>query len=644
MAGNITLLRSGFKATVGRSNALDDRQSRKLSARRTTRSDQRPIRERLHEVAELGRVDSSLRTQEQTNIALFWANGPGTPTPPGHWNAIANQVAQASASSISDKARMLAMLNVALADAAIVAWDTKYVYDFWRPVTAIAQADRDDNQLTTADANWAPLLITPPFPEYTSGHSTFSGAAAEILTDQFGDAFPFSARSEGSLSIDRSFTSFRQAAEESGRSRIYGGIHFDFSNHAGLSAGRDVGRDVLSRFSSLHDRQAPTVSITSPAASADSFSATPTITGRVIDRQSGVRQLIASLDDGVTTTVSFDSLGRFTFTPNLPVSNSTQGIHSVRLRAIDNAGNASSVNEVRFVLDSAAPTIDIQSPQPGASLTAGMVIAGTAQGTGSAIVALSYRFNDGVERPLLFDATTGNFRQPLALSKLPPGTHRLTVTARDAAGLVASHQISVVLNAPIPFSIASVSPAAGSIDVGSTVRPQVFFTRPVNPTTLSQNNLYLTGPNGQKLPARIVPASDGSFAWLFLEQPMPGGSRITLHIDSGTILASDGTVLDADGNGLPGGTKTFAFETLSLTPLMGTSLSGRVLDPGIDRAPMTVDDIRSGPDRALHTDDDLFLNPLIGVEVYVLGLESQKVVTDSQGRFQLDRVPQAMSN
>ena len=105
---------------------------------------------------------------------------------------IAAQVAAAKGNSLSANARLMVQLNVAMADAAIAAWDTKYTYDFWRPITEIRAADLDGNAATTVDPNWTPLLITPNHPSYVSGHSTFSAAAAGVLTATFGDNTSFS--------------------------------------------------------------------------------------------------------------------------------------------------------------------------------------------------------------------------------------------------------------------------------------------------------------------------------------------------------------------------------------------------------------------------------------------------------------------
>jgi membrane-associated phospholipid phosphatase len=148
--------------------------------------------------------------------------------------------------SLGESARLFALLNIALADAAIVSWDCKYVYNLWRPITAIQEADTDGNAATEPDGSWNPLLPTPPFPEYTSGHSTFSGAAAVVLAYFFGsDRISFSVGSDDLTGVRRSFSSFSRAAFESGLSRIYGGIHFPSANVYGLSTGGAVGIHVV---------------------------------------------------------------------------------------------------------------------------------------------------------------------------------------------------------------------------------------------------------------------------------------------------------------------------------------------------------------------------------------------------------------
>jgi hypothetical protein len=118
----------------------------------------------FNHVKEVGAVDSTTRTTDETQIALFWGDGVGTATPPGHWNLIAQDVAEAQHNTLQQNARLFALLNIALADAGIASWDAKYEYDFVRPVTAIRNAANDGNPNTTADANWTPLIATPPFP------------------------------------------------------------------------------------------------------------------------------------------------------------------------------------------------------------------------------------------------------------------------------------------------------------------------------------------------------------------------------------------------------------------------------------------------------------------------------------------------
>ena len=203
----------------------------------------------FNEVKEIGSLTSTTRTAEQTAIARFWANGGGTSTPPGHLNRLAQAAAEVQNNTLAQNARLFAMLNVAMADAAILAWDAKYADNFWRPVTGIRAADTDGNPNTAADATWTPLLPTPPFPAYISGHSSFSGAAAAVLRRFFGrDNISFTLPSENIVVADRSFTSFSQAAQESADSRLYAGIHWRFDNEDGLTAGTRLGNFVARNF------------------------------------------------------------------------------------------------------------------------------------------------------------------------------------------------------------------------------------------------------------------------------------------------------------------------------------------------------------------------------------------------------------
>lgn len=197
------------------------------------------------EVKDIGSATSATRTADQTDIAYFWADNAGTSTPPGHWNRIAQEVAQTQGNTLEENARMFALLGISLADAAIVAWDNKYAYSDWRPVTAIRSGDLDGNPATAADANWTSLITTPPFPSYTSGHSTFSGAAAALLAGFYGsDDIAFSDSAEGFSVSDRSFSSFSQAATEAMNSRLYGGIHWRYDNEDGLAGGSALGNYV----------------------------------------------------------------------------------------------------------------------------------------------------------------------------------------------------------------------------------------------------------------------------------------------------------------------------------------------------------------------------------------------------------------
>lgn len=182
------------------------------------------------EVVETGRA----LTDEQKLIARFWSDDAMlTPTPAGHWISIVMQIADRDALPVEVISSTLAKLGVAQADAFISCWSTKFKYNLLRPVTYIRRH---------IDKSWEPLLVTPPFPEYTSGHSCQSGAASTVLTAIFGDDFAFddATHEDEGLPV-RSFPSFAAAAEEAAMSRLYGGIHYRFGNEAGLKQGRAVG-------------------------------------------------------------------------------------------------------------------------------------------------------------------------------------------------------------------------------------------------------------------------------------------------------------------------------------------------------------------------------------------------------------------
>jgi hypothetical protein len=177
-------------------------------------------------------------TIQQKDIALFWSDDAGkTFTPPGHGVSIATQVLQTEKATLATAAETYAKIGMATADAFIACWRCKYRFNIVRPVSYINLA---------IDPTWKPLLTTPPFPEYTSGHSSGSGAAAQILEDTFGSNYAFTDHSHDKRGLTaRSFKSFREYAEEAAISRLYGGIHYRNSNEQGLANGRRVGQNVL---------------------------------------------------------------------------------------------------------------------------------------------------------------------------------------------------------------------------------------------------------------------------------------------------------------------------------------------------------------------------------------------------------------
>lgn len=189
-------------------------------------------------------------TKEQQDVAYFWDDNPFVShhrghltyntkkqTPGGHWMGITSIACRKSNADAVKTARAYALVAVGLFDAFISCWDTKYRYNFIRPISVIND---------WFNKNWEPYLQTPPFPEYTSGHSTISASAATILTGLFGDNFAFHDDADKEyIGMERDFTSFLQASQEASVSRLYGGIHFRLSLDTGLEAGKKVGANVL---------------------------------------------------------------------------------------------------------------------------------------------------------------------------------------------------------------------------------------------------------------------------------------------------------------------------------------------------------------------------------------------------------------
>jgi hypothetical protein len=177
-------------------------------------------------VKALGRNIGSTRTAEQTALAPFWAGDATT-----HWNLAANQMARANHLSMSDNSRLLAVLNIAMADTAFTIWSAKRFYGAvpfevtWRPVTAISLADTDNNADTVPEPGWLPLLTTPSHPEYPAGHPSLNGAAATVLLSQFaGQQQTFTLTTIGQP--NRTYTSIAQARADGDSARVWGGMHY----------------------------------------------------------------------------------------------------------------------------------------------------------------------------------------------------------------------------------------------------------------------------------------------------------------------------------------------------------------------------------------------------------------------------------
>jgi hypothetical protein len=178
----------------------------------------------------------------------FWALGSKTAQPPGAWVQVAQTVSGDRELSLADTARLFALQTMAMADTVAPTFTTKYVYHSWRPTWAIQDAEKDPNPNTVDDDAWSARAKTiGSSPEHWSGHSSFSAAAASVLAGFFcDDGIPFTLTTDLQPET-RSYDSFSEAAAEAGRSRVVGGIHFEFSNQAGLAAGRAVAAEVLDK-------------------------------------------------------------------------------------------------------------------------------------------------------------------------------------------------------------------------------------------------------------------------------------------------------------------------------------------------------------------------------------------------------------
>lgn len=209
------------------------------------------------EVKSLGSVDSTTRTDEQLEIGYFWAyDRSGMGTPLTLYSQVLESIATQQGNTPEKNAALFAKASVAMADAGVAAWNSKFEYDFWRPVTGIRQGDLDGNDLTEADPNWIPLGapggegtdFTPPFPTYVSGHATFGGALFATLAQFYGtDDIAFTLTSDELEGVERSFTSLSQAMAENGRSRVYLGIHWNFDDIEGQNLGAAIARHIMER-------------------------------------------------------------------------------------------------------------------------------------------------------------------------------------------------------------------------------------------------------------------------------------------------------------------------------------------------------------------------------------------------------------
>jgi PAP2 superfamily len=188
----------------------------------------------LNEVKTLGAKNSSIRTRDQTDAARFWTVS-GIVTD----NEVARQLSTQKGLSAVENARLFALLNMAGADAYIACWHAKYRYNYWRPVTAIRNADSAGNSGITADAVWEPLLPTPPHPEYPSGHACFAGATERVLQEFFGDRTSFSLTNPA-VRGTRTYQSFSQMGKELEDARVWGGIHY----RTAVAHGSELGHHV----------------------------------------------------------------------------------------------------------------------------------------------------------------------------------------------------------------------------------------------------------------------------------------------------------------------------------------------------------------------------------------------------------------
>jgi hypothetical protein len=193
------------------------------------------------EVKTVGADDSVGRPHDRTDVAQFFAAF----SPVNLANSAARQAAAPLAPSLAENARAFALLNMALNDAAVAVFDTKYHYNLWRPETAILAGETDDNPKTDPDAAFLPLIVAPCFPSYPSGHGTLSSAAREVLERLYGPSGHDITFSNAALpGVVLHYTNFKSIVADVDDARVYGGIHFRFDQEAGTRQGQRVGEYV----------------------------------------------------------------------------------------------------------------------------------------------------------------------------------------------------------------------------------------------------------------------------------------------------------------------------------------------------------------------------------------------------------------
>ena len=195
-----------------------------------------------NEVRELGSFSSARRTDEQTQIALFWRA-----SPTALWNPVLRQAIREHHLALADTARVMALFYIASADASVACWEAKYYYNFWRPQAAIVHGNVDDNEATIAEPGWMPRVPTAPHPEYPSGHTCNSGSMASVLQAFFGDdpGFVIEATSSQNPGFIRRWSTFSEGVDEVIDARVYSGIHFRTADEVGARLGRQVAQFTL---------------------------------------------------------------------------------------------------------------------------------------------------------------------------------------------------------------------------------------------------------------------------------------------------------------------------------------------------------------------------------------------------------------